>query len=273
METAMDIQTFEHMCIYILSGILGLCVGSFLNVVIYRLPNNMSLASPGSHCTSCQYSLRWYDNIPVLSYLILGGKCRKCKRRISPKYMIVELINGLLWVLSAVLFWVKSPVYAVSNAVVSSALICIFFIDLEHMLIFNRFTLIVALGGIVTMFISSSTVWYDHLIGAAAGGVVFLGLYFGAVAILKKEGLGFGDVKYAAAAGLLLGWQKFILAMLLASVAAAIVMSLLNRIQKTGKQTEHPFGPYLAAGTLVAMFAGDAIISWYIGLLMKIVMI
>lgn len=269
----MDIQAFERMCIYILSGIFGLCVGSFLNVVIYRFPRGMRLASPGSHCTSCQYSLRWYDNIPVLSYIFLGGKCRKCKSRISPRYMIVELVNGLLWLLSAVLFWKKSPVYAVSAAVVSSALICIFFIDLEHMLIFNRFTLIVAFGGIAAMFTDGATVWYDHLIGAAAGGAVFLGLYYGAVAILKKEGLGFGDVKYAAAAGLLLGWQKFILAMLLASVAAAIVMSVMNRIQKADKQTEHPFGPYLAVGTLVAMLAGDAIISWYVGLLVDLVMI
>ena len=114
----MDSHTFTLICVYILSGLLGLCVGSFLNVVIYRLPNNMSLANPGSHCTSCQYSLRWYDNIPVVSYLLLGGKCRKCKSRISPRYMLVELLNSVLWVLSVALFWESSVVYACAAAIV-----------------------------------------------------------------------------------------------------------------------------------------------------------
>ncbi len=258
----MEHQEFIMLCVHILALILGVCVGSFLNVVIYRLPNNMSLSHPGSHCTACHYSLKWYDNIPVLSYVFLGGKCRKCKVPISPRYMIVELLNGLLWLACAALFWKESPVYAVAAAVVCSALICIFFIDLEHMLIFNRFTLLVAAGGVVVMLTKGP--WLDHLIGAAAGAVVFLGLYYGSIALLKKEGLGFGDVKYAAAAGLLLGWQKFILAMLLASVAGAVGMTALNRIQNTDKQTERPFGPYLVAGTIIAMLAGDWIIGWYL---------
>ncbi|MBR4016735.1 MAG: prepilin peptidase [Oscillospiraceae bacterium] len=262
----MNPQEFVMVCVYILAGLLGLCVGSFLNVVIYRLPNEMSLSKPGSHCTVCNYSLKWYDNIPVLSYLFLGGKCRKCKAPISPRYMIVELLNGLLWLACAALFWKDSPAYAVAAAVVCSSLICIFFIDLEHMLIFNRFTLLVAAGGVVAIIVNGK--WLEHLIGAVAGGVVFLGLYYGAIAILKKEGLGFGDVKYAAAAGLLLGWQKFILAMLLASVAAALVMIVINRVKDADKQTEYPFGPFLAVGTLVGLLAGDAIISWYIQLLL-----
>lgn len=262
----MDAQEFMLLCTHILALVLGLCVGSFLNVVIYRLPNNMSLSHPGSHCTVCDYNLKWYDNIPVLSYLFLGGKCRKCKAPISPRYVIVEVVNAFLWLACAMLYWEESPVWAVTAAVISSALICIFFIDLEHMLIFNRFTLIVAAGGIVVMVTGGA--WLDHLIGAIAGGVVFLGLYYGAIALLKKEGLGFGDVKYAAAAGLLLGWQKFILAMLMASVAGAVIMTLLNRVQKVDKQTEHPFGPYLAAGTLIAMLAGEGIIGWYMDLLM-----
>ena len=257
-------ELFLKLCIYIIGGILGLCVGSFLNVVIYRLPNNMSLASPPSHCTACDYSLRWYDNIPVLSYLFLGGKCRKCKTKISPRYMIVELANAVFWLLSIAIFWNISIIYACAMAIVSSVLICIFFIDLEHMLIFNRFTLIVALGGIVAMFFDTKTVWYDHIIGAVSGGLISLGVYYGALLVLKKEGLGFGDVKYAAAAGLLLGWQKFILAILIASVVGSIVMIILNRISDAEKQKEYPFGPYLAVATLIAMFFGNIIVSWYI---------
>ncbi len=266
----MDQQEFMMLCVHILALILGLCVGSFLNVVIYRLPNNMSLSNPGSHCTTCDYSLKWYDNIPVLSYILLMGKCRKCKSPISPRYMIVELVNALLWLACTVLFWRESVLYAIAAAVVCSALICIFFIDLEHMLIFNRFTLIVAAGGVVAMFTQGA--WTDHLIGAAAGGIVFLALYYGSLFLLKREGMGFGDVKYAAAAGLLLGWQKLILAMLIASVIGAVVMTALNRMQKESEQKEHPFGPYLAVGTLVAMLAGDAIIGWYMDLLLKMIM-
>jgi prepilin signal peptidase PulO-like enzyme (type II secretory pathway) len=181
--------------------------------------------------------------------------------------MIVELTNGALWLLSAALFWEESPAYACAVAVVCSSLICIFFIDLEHMLIYNRFTLLVALGGVVAM-IAGTGIWYDHLIGAAVGGISFLGLYYGALAALKQEGLGFGDVKYAAAAGLLLGWQKFLFAILIASVVGAVVMVLSNRLTDADKRKEYPFGPYLVAGTLTALFAGDAIIAWYLGILL-----
>lgn len=265
----MTSQEFTMLCVYILAGILGLCVGSFLNVVIYRLPNGMNLSKPGSHCTKCDYSLKWYDNIPVLSYLLLGGKCRKCKTRISPRYMLVELSNAALWLLSVMMFWENSPVYACAVAAACSALICIFFIDLEHMLIYNRFTLLVALCGIVGMFTPSATTWQDRLIGGLVGGVAFLGLYYGAIAALKQEGLGFGDVKYAVAAGLLLGWQKLLFAVLAASVVGAVVMVITNRLTNAEKRKEYPFGPYLVAGTLTALFLGDGIISWYLGLLLR----
>ncbi len=263
----MTVEQFTMLCVYILAGLLGLCVGSFLNVVIYRFPNGMSLSKPSSHCTVCSYALKWYDNIPVLSYIILGGKCRKCKSPISPRYMLVEISNALFWLLSVFLFWKQSIPYAIMTAIVSSVLICIFFIDLEHMLIFNRFTVLVAVGGFVGIYADTFTKWYDHLIGAAAGGLVFLALYYGCILILKKEGLGFGDIKYAAAAGFLLGWQKFILTILIASIVGAIVMSVLNRINNFEKGTEHPFGPYLAAGTLISLFFGNAIITWYLSLL------
>lgn len=264
----MTAQEFVMLCVYVLAGTLGLCVGSFLNVVIYRLPNEMSLSKPGSHCTKCSYSLKWYDNIPVLSYLLLGGKCRKCKARISPRYMIVEIVNAVLWLLAVALFWEKSPAYACAVAVVCSSLICIFFIDLEHMLIYNRFTLLVALGGVVAMLAGVGAAWYDHLIGAAVGGAMFIGLYYGAIAVLKQEGLGFGDVKYAAAAGLLLGWQKLLFAILVASVVGAVAMVITNRVTNADKRKEYPFGPYLVAGTLLALFTGDAVIAWYIGILL-----
>ena len=255
-------------CAYVLGGLLGLCVGSFLNVVIYRVPRDMSLAFPGSHCTSCDYSLKWYDNIPVLSWVMLGGKCRKCRAPISPRYTLVELANTALWVLAVALFWQENPVYACVVALACSLLICVFFIDLEHMLIYNRFVLLLALLGVVTMFHDSYTQPADHVIGLLAGGGVFAALYFGAILILKKEGMGFGDVKLVAALGLLLGWQKLLLTILLASVLGSVVLVALNRIKNQERDTEYPFGPFIVGGTLVALLAGAPILTWYMGLIL-----
>ena len=102
-------EQYILICAYVIASLLGLCVGSFLNVVIYRLPRKMSLAFPGSHCTSCTYKLKWYDNIPVISWLMLGGKCRKCKQPISVRYTVVEAANAAFWLLSVALFWKESP--------------------------------------------------------------------------------------------------------------------------------------------------------------------
>lgn len=263
----MDVQQFTTVCVYILAGILGLCVGSFLNVVIYRLPNSMSLAHPGSHCPRCGYVLKWYDNLPVFSYLLLGGRCRQCRERISLRYPVVELTNAFLWLFSVYVFYRESPLYTVTALVASSALICVFFIDLEHMLIFNRFHVILSLCGVAAMFSDSFTVWHDHLIGMLVGGGLFLGLYYASIAVLKKEGLGLGDVKYAAVAGLLLGWQKLILAILIASLAGSVFMIIANRIRRAEKYTQYPFGPFLAVGTLLTVFFGNAVIRWYLGVL------
>lgn len=262
-----EFEEFIRIYVYVLAGLVGLCVGSFLNVVIYRVPNAMNLAKPSSHCTTCDYELRWYDNIPVLSYIMLGGRCRKCKERISPRYMIVEIVNAILWLLSVDIFWDKNPVYAVVSAIVLSTLVCIFFIDLEHMLIFNRFVVIIFVAGIVTMLFDEYTVWYDHLIGAAVFGGSFALIYYACIWILKREGIGFGDVKLALAAGLLLGWQKMLLAMLIASVSASIILLILKRVRGDEEGHEYPFGPFISVGVGASMLFGASIINWYISLL------
>ena len=263
----MDLELFYLICAYVMAGLVGLCVGSFLNVVIYRLPNGMNMSKPASHCTTCNYTLKWYDNIPVLSYLMLGGKCRKCGKPISPRYISVELLNAALWLLSVALYWEKNPVYAVISAIAMSVLICIFFIDLEHLLIYNRFLIILALLGVVAIFFDRYTRWYDHLIGAVAFGAVFLLIYYGAIWVLKKEGLGFGDVKFAFAAGLLLGWQRMLFAMLIASVSASVVLVIIRRVRGDEQDKEYPFGPFISVGIAVALFFGAPIINWYLGLI------
>ena len=253
-------------CVYVLTAVLGLCVGSFLNVVIYRVPLGMSLSKPSSHCPRCGYSLSPFDNVPVLSYLFLGGKCRKCKARISPRYVLVEICNALLWLLCAFLFFEKSIVYSIVCMVSLSTLICIFFIDLEHMLIFNRFTLLIFLSGLFSIFFDPSAKALDHVIGALAAGALFLAIYYLAIWVLEKEGLGFGDVKLSFAAGLLLGWQKMLFALLIASVTASVLLLILRKKRGDDADKEYPFGPFLAAGFAIALLCGDPAISYYVSL-------
>lgn len=257
--------------IYTFVAIIGLCVGSFLNVVIYRVPEGMSLSFPASHCPKCEYKLRWYDNIPILSYIILGGKCRKCHEPISIRYTIVEITNMVLWLVSAILFWKESTesiIYACTTMIICSLLICIFFIDLEHMLIFNRFTISILVLGIVIMLLDNNTSIWDHIIGGVSGALLFLGLYFGCILVLKKEGFGFGDVKLVAAAGLMLGWQRLILAILIASILGSIVLLVIKHIKKDEDGKEYPFAPFIVVGILTALLYGMPLITWYLNLIL-----
>ena len=246
--------------IYILFGVVGLSVGSFLNVVVYRLPEGMSLAKPSSHCPKCNSPIKWYDNIPLLSYIILGGKCRNCKEKISFRYPVVELITGVLYVISALVFFKTSPIYAVAVALFCSVLICVFIIDLEHTYIPDRFHIIIGVLGIVAVFFDGAYAWHSHVLGGAIGGLFFLAVYYGSILFLKKEGLGFGDVKLAFALGLFLGWQKFILTVLIASLSAcAFIIPLKN----DGKK-EFPFAPFLSVGALIATLLGNIILDFYV---------
>ena len=181
--------------------------------------------------------------------------------------MLVELFNAALWLLSVFLFWEREPVYAVLAAVVSSTLVCIFFIDVEHLLILDRFVIMLAVLGVAAIFFDDYTVWYDHLIGSVAFGGLFLLTYFIALGLLRREGLGFGDVKLAFAAGLFLGWQRSIPALLIAAVSASVVLLVLRYARHDEREHEYPFGPFIALGVLVAMMAGEPMMDWYLSLL------
>lgn len=257
-------QYYRTIC-YILIGVLGLCVGSFLNVVIYRVPQHMSLAKPRSHCTRCGYVLRWYDNVPVLSYLLLGGKCRKCKAHISLRYTIVELANMLLWLACAFLLWDTSIPLACIDMAVCSVFICVFFIDLEHQLIFDRFQLILLALAVASIFFDSTSV-LSHILGGVIGFALFYLISLGFEKLTGKEGLGGGDVKLAGAVGLLLGWEKLLFALLVATIPAAVIMLLAGR-GKEKEQRQFPFAPFLVVGFAVSMFFGSAVIDWYVSLL------
>lgn len=253
--------------VYILAGLVGLCVGSFLNVVIYRVPNGMSVAMPPSHCPKCNYELKWYDNVPVLSYIFLGGKCRSCKEPISFRYTAVEILNALLWLCAVWVFWEKSIVYACIVAVASSVLVCVAFIDLEHQLIFDRFVIILAVLGVGALFFEPNMPWYEHLIGFGVSTATFMAVYFGAQLVFKKEALGGGDVKLAMAMGLFIGWKNFLFSMLISSIVASVVLLILQKVSKGEKGKEYPFAPFLVLGFLVAIFLGDIVVNAYSALL------
>lgn len=249
--------------IYILIALLGLCIGSFLNVVIYRTPREMSLSYPASHCPNCNSRLKWYDNIPLFSYLFLGGKCRVCKTKISPRYFVVELLNLCLWLGIALLYFKTDIVVMCCYLLAVSVLIVVAFIDIEHKFIPDRFQIILLLLGIVLCIFAGDMPWHERLIGFAVGGGV-LALFYGLGYLLfKREAMGIGDIKLLAVSGLIVGWQNILLALFIGVVFGAVVLSILKA---RTKEVEFAFAPYLTLGTIAVMFCGEPLINLYMSL-------
>jgi leader peptidase (prepilin peptidase)/N-methyltransferase len=246
--------------IYVL--VIGLCVGSFLNVVIYRLPLGQSLVSPGSRCPKCGYALRWYDNIPVLSWAALAGRCRQCRTPISMQYPIVEIVTGLLFLLVA---WL-TPVgpLLISRLILVAILVALFGIDLEHQILPNTITLPGIVVGLMFSVIAPPG-WKDALLGALLGAGVLYGIAAAYYAVRREEGLGMGDVKMLAMIGAFLGWKAVLVTLVLSSFSGAILGMALIAAQRGGMKLALPFGTFLAVGALAAMLAGDPLIAWYSG--------
>ncbi len=271
----MDIETYYRLTATVITVLLGLCVGSFLNVVIYRLPNNMSLSFPASHCPKCNYKLKWYDNIPLLSYLILGGKCRSCKDKISPRYITVELLNCILWLLCLFVFGyrdVRSVVMTLCAAIACSMCICIALIDFEHKIIFDRFHIILIVFGLLFALFESNFSFKQIVLNILTGFVCF-GLFWILGFIVGKmknaEAMGGGDMKFVFSAGIFLGASRSLLLLLVASVTASVF--ILVSKAKDGKENEediqYPFGPFLSFGFVTALMFGEIIINTYMKLL------
>ena len=258
--------------ILVLTLVVGLCVGSFLNVVIYRLPNEMKLYSPPSHCPKCNYKLKWYDNIPVFSYIFLRGRCRNCKEKISIRYPLVELANMLLWFVCLLCFTniiIKSNtndyVMLVCSCLACSTLVCVFFCDLEHLIIPDELQVVLLCLGIVAVFSNFESAT-NQAIGFFVGGGFFYLVYIVSYAIKKKESLGFGDVKLMAVLGLLLGFYNVILIIILSSVVGAVVLLIYNKVKKEGEGKEYPFAVFIVPATIIVMFVGRFVIDWYLSL-------
>ena len=243
--------------------IFGLVIGSFLNVVIYRVPRKLSVVSPArSYCPRCSATLSWFENIPVISWLILGGRCRHCKTRISGQYPLVELLSGAFAVLSYFHFGL-TPTAAIVYAL-SVTLVAISFIDLEFRIIPNVISLPgITLGlvlGIVSQFTQTfswpiTTGAIDSLIGMLIGGGIFYLIAWIYYLMTKKIGLGGGDIKLLGMTGAILGWESVPQTIILGSIIGSVVGIGAMLVYKTGRNTEIPFGPWLSIGALLYIFA------------------
>jgi leader peptidase (prepilin peptidase)/N-methyltransferase len=243
---------------YALSAVGGLMLGSFLNVVAWRLPRGESLSRPGSHCPSCDAPVRPYDNVPVLSWLLLRGRCRSCGERISSRYPLVELVTCLLFV--AVLLVKGVNVQAIPGLVLVALLVPVALIDLEHRIIPNKLMAVGAVLGLVLIVLVDRGHVVEHLIAAlAAGGFLLL------AALAYPSGMGMGDVKLAALLGLYLG-RSVAPAMLVAMLAGTIVgvVVIARKGAREGRKTAVPFGPFLALGGVVGLLAGPSMVHWYL---------
>ncbi len=229
--------------------VFGTLIGSFLNVVILRLPaDDASVVFPASHCPVCKNSLSWYENIPLFSYLFLRGTCRHCHVSISLQYPVVELLTGLLAVAVTAKFGIS--ITALGYFIFCAALIIIIWIDIHHQIIPDVISLPGILFGFCFSFISTFVTWQDSLIGLLAGGGIFYAISYAYYLLRRQEGLGGGDIKLLAMLGAFLGWQSLLFIIFASSVTGTIAGLAAMRTQKKGGSTRIPFGPFLAISGL-----------------------
>ena len=246
-----------------LVGLLGLIIGSFLNVCIYRLPRGLSPVKPRSGCTKCGHMLAWYENVPILSYLVLRGRCRKCGEPISPMYPIIEAITGAMF-LAGYLLYGPGPLLAV-RLLFGCAMIVLFVIDLQHRILPN----VITLPGIVVGFLCSVLVgpgWQASLIGIAVGGGTLWAIAEIYYRIRHEEGMGMGDVKMLGMVGAFLGWKLVLLTLVFASFSGTLVGVAVLLLKRGSMKYALPFGTFLAVGALFAAVVGDPILNWYLAL-------
>ncbi|MDR1990772.1 MAG: prepilin peptidase [Acidobacteriaceae bacterium] len=247
-----------------LAALFGAMIGSFLNVCIYRLPRGKSVGVDRSRCTACDRQLAWFDNIPLVSFIVLSGRCRTCRERISIRYPIVELLTAILF---AAAWWYYGPEWLlVSRLVLGCALIVLFAIDLEHHLLPN----VITLPGIVVGFALSVVTepgWQASLLGLVIGGGVLYAIAEGYYRLRHEEGVGMGDVKMLSMIGAFLGWPLVLVTLMLASLAGSIVGLGLIATGRGSMKYALPFGTFLAMGAALAATVGPSLLRWYIGLL------
>ena len=281
----LDTLQRHPLALYLVVALAGLCVGSFLNVVVYRLPKMMeaqwraecaalaggdpappevfNLMQPPSRCPSCAAPIRWYQNVPVASWVALRGKCAKCAAPISFRYPAVEIIAGALAVLMA---WRFGATPALAGALVFTwALLALTFIDLDTQLLPDDITLPLLWAGLLVNAFGTFVDLRSAVLGAAGGYLLLWSVYWAFRLIAKKDGMGYGDFKLLAALGAWMGWQVIPFVVLVSAATGAIVGGIALYLSRRGMETRIPFGPYLALGGLAGLLYGRAAVIWWIG--------
>ena len=250
------------MMIEILLIVLGLAIGSFLNVCIYRMPKHISISIPRSTCPKCEYQLKFWENIPVLSYLFLRGKCSNCNAKISLRYPLIEILTTLIFLLLYCYYGLT--IQTLLLCVLFSTVIIITFIDIDVQLIPNELIIIGLIPVSIYIIIPGlSNIWM-HLLGAVCLSGLFLLIGYIGKILYKEDSMGMGDVKYAFVIGLLLGWKSGILAFGISFISAAILIFIYLVTKKLKSRQKIPFGPFMSIGLLIALIWGDKIIEWYL---------
>lgn len=245
--------------ILLFSALFGAAVGSFLNVVILRLPEEgISIVYPASHCPKCKHPLSWYENIPVLSYIVQRGKCRHCRTSISIQYPVVEIVMAVLT--AAIVLHFGLTVAAAGYFLFTAALVSIIYIDIHHQIIPDIISIPGIAAGFLFSFINPYVDWLDSLIGIlAGGGILYLValLYF---LIRKQDGMGGGDIKLLAMLGAFLGWQALPFIIFASSLSGSIIGIMILAFQQKDSQTRIPFGPFLSISAIAYMFFSSKIL-------------
>jgi leader peptidase (prepilin peptidase)/N-methyltransferase len=265
-----ELTEFGWMYFTVLVFFFGACVGSFLNVCIYRIPRDESVVAPRSHCPNCNYMIPWYDNIPLVSYFVLRARCRKCEQKITPRYVLVEALVAVLFLL----VWqrygldLRTPIYwmALSGLVVAT------FVDFEHMIIPDR----ISLGGILVGLVLSALVpslhgttsWLSSLresvLGASSGILLLWSVGVLGKMVFKKDAMGMGDVKLLGAIGALLGWRAVIFTVMMSSLFGSVVGIGLIASRNKAWQSRIPYGPYIAMAAACWILGGYTWWQWYV---------
>ncbi len=268
MSDLIFLETSAKVLFFVFLFLFGIVVGSFLNVLIFRIPLKEDIAVERSHCMHCGHVLQWYELIPLFSWIIQGGKCRACKAKISKQYPIVEALNAILWIAVFLVWGLKWE--TILFCLCSSILIVISVIDERTQEIPPSLNIAIAVLGAVRVILSLTGVaknsgsWYEYLIGAC----VVSGLFLLIVLVTKGRGMGGGDVKLMAAAGLLLGWKHILLAMMIGCVLGSVIHVIRMNVDKK-KEHVLAFGPYLSMGIYLTILFGNPIIQWYAGFFTK----
>ncbi len=245
-----------------LAALVGALIGSFLNVCIYRIPIGRSVVWPASACESCARELAWYENLPIVSWLVLGGRCRTCRAPLSVRHPLIEALTAVMFGAAA---WYYGPsVLLVSRLVFGCILIVLFVIDFDHQLLPNVITLPGIIVGFVFSFLTPEPGWFASLLGVIAGGGSLWLIAEGYYRIRHEEGLGMGDVKMLAMIGAFIGWQLTLVTLMMASFAGALIGVGLIASGK-GMKYAIPFGTFLALGAAAAATVGPGVLRWYLG--------